>query len=183
NYRPARYVDPLITHQRAAASAARGRVLDEFKITAAERYIAEFGKYLKAPIEEQRANPFNALLDCEFKIPGKGNTQDALAIAAAKATRRTVMELLSNKTALGRHMDVVKANLFNRRVGDRGEIATRNILDRLEGWSMSKIKDPVQFMRSMAFHQKLGLFNPVQLFLQAQTVTHVIGVAGPVNGW
>lgn len=183
NYRPARYVDPLITHQRAAASAARDRVLDEFKITAAERYIAEFGKYLKAPIEEQRANPFKALLDGEFKTPGKGNTQDALAIAAAKATRRTVMEFLSNKTALGRHMDVVKANLFNKLVGDRGEIATRNILDRLEGWSMSKIKDPVQFMRSMAFHQKLGLFNPVQLFLQAQTVTHVIGVAGPVNGW
>src|SRR5690606_29790976 len=125
--------------------------------------------------------PFKAIIDGDFI--SSADPQLARKISAARASRRAVLEFLSNKTELGRHVDVIKANLWQKIIGDKGELATRNMLNRLDGWSFGAIKDPLQTMRSIAFHQKLGLFNPVQLFLQSQTVVHVMGVAGPVNGF
>ena len=41
--------------------------------------------------------------------------------------------------------------------------------------------DPLAFWRGMAFHSKLGLFNPKHLFLQSMMVVNVMGVEGPVR--
>lgn len=181
NYKPARHVDALATTERSIVSSMRGLVLDDFKHKTAEHWVAEFGDVLKTSADDLRTNPFKAILDGDFIKSSDPNL--ARKIGAAKASRRAVLEFLSNKTELGRHVDVVKANLWQKIIGGKGEQATQNMMNRLDGWSFSAIKDPIQAMRSIAFHQKLGLFNPVQLFLQAQTVVHTIGVAGPVNGF
>lgn len=181
NYKPARHIDALATTERAIVSGMRSVVLDDFKHKTAERWVAEFGDVIKTSIDDQRINPFKAIVDGDFI--SSADPQLARKISAARASRRAVLEFLSNKTELGRHVDVIKANLWQKIIGDKGELATRNMLNRLDGWSFGAIKDPLQTMRSIAFHQKLGLFNPVQLFLQSQTVVHVMGVAGPVNGF
>src|SRR6185503_940529 len=45
------------------------------------------------------------------------------------------------------------------------------------------VSDPFKYARNIAFHSKLGLFNPVQLLNQAQTMIHSVAIAGPVNGF
>jgi hypothetical protein len=181
NYQPARHVNALTTLQRAASGAMRGRVIDDFKHQAAERFIAEFGDVLEGNIIDIRANPYKALMDGNFKkLPDTD-----MKIAAAKASRRATMEFLGTRSDLGKHIDVIKAKLWQNlleKKGEDGAYAAVSFKDKLDSWSLGLTKDPVSFMRSLAFHQKLGLFNPAQLLLQMNTVFHTMGVAGPVNG-
>jgi hypothetical protein len=43
------------------------------------------------------------------------------------------------------------------------------------------VKNPVSYLRSAAFHIKLGLFNPVQFFVQGMAVTNVVAIS-PMAG-
>ena len=40
------------------------------------------------------------------------------------------------------------------------------------------IKDPTRYFRAVAFNMKLGMFNPIQMFLNAQTFHHMAGQLG-----
>lgn len=44
-------------------------------------------------------------------------------------------------------------------------------------WLIGKVKDPVQFMRKMAYHAYLGLFNPAQWLVQNQTWTNIYAIS------
>lgn len=181
NLSEAKHVNALTTTNRASQAAMRGKFMDDFKHMASERFIAEFGDLLESPAEIVRSNPFKALIDGQFK---QGLDKD-LRLAAAKASRRATLEFLGSKTLESQAMDVVRAKLWQKTLDIRGTdkaYAASDLLTRLDGWAFGAIKDPVSFMRSLAFHQKLGLFNPAQLILQMQTMTHVLAVGGPVNG-
>ena len=43
------------------------------------------------------------------------------------------------------------------------------------------MNDPYAYFRAVAFHSKLGFFNPVQFFVQASAVTN-IALISPVQG-
>lgn len=182
NYAPARHISPVTVLDRATNAMLKGRYIDEFKHVAAERFIAEFGQVLGGDLSLMRQNPFKALIDATFNESTKANSE---LLAAAKASRRSVLEFLGVKDRFQKDIAYRKAMLWEKLVNRAGETKANKIVDlvdKLDGWAMGAIKDPVSFARSFAFHEKLGLFNPVQLFLQAQTMAHVMGVAGPVNG-
>lgn len=178
----ARHIDAITTLENATNGIIRDPYMSNYKHVASERFIAEFGDVLDVPTEDLRANPFKALIDGKFKEGTKDNRD---LLSAAKASRRATLEFLGTKDEFTRNWDYTRAKLWQKLVDSKGEKEAHLALDRLDfwdGWTYGAIKNPLTAMRAFAFHTKLGLFNPVQMFLQAQTMVHIVGVAGPVNG-
>ncbi len=168
--RQADLVDPFITMNNAAQTLMRGRFIDDLKIKAAEEFATEFADILDAT-DEQLRSPIAMLFDAPFK---KG-IQDKRRLAAAKNVRRSMKEFLVTKSDVD-----VAFEWFNQRVADSiyENVGPGRILNT---WELARTKNPLTFARSVAFHAKLGILNPVQLFLQAQTLTHVTSLEGPVR--
>ncbi len=46
--------------------------------------------------------------------------------------------------------------------------------ERMSLREIGTTRDPTKFLRMIGFHSKLGMFNPVQLFVQSQTLVHIL---------
>lgn len=94
---------------------------------------------------------------------------------ALEAERQTIRQRLSNTTALV----AAERNLL-RSMADfvYGKGAKR--LAKALDWSSTK--DPAGFMRAVAFHSKLGLFNIDQLYVQANQIVNILGVTSATLG-
>lgn len=175
NFRPASLIDPIGTLDRAADNMMRGRYLDDLKIKAAERFVAEFGDALEISIQEARRDPFAALLTGKFNPAFK----DAEKIAIAKNYRRSTLEFLGLKNDFDKSVD----QLLNRtadaithsKFGAKGA-------ELVDSWTFGTIRDPIKLFRNIAFHKTMGLFNPVSFFTQINTMTHIAALAGPMVG-
>lgn len=170
----AEQLDPFATMTRAMANAMRNRFMDDYKIQAVESFVAEFGDLIKGPrtLEEVRLNP-------EYYVHSPTwdtGTTDKLRLADAKAAHRSLVNFLGTASPLKQEFDTKLQKIANSVYDKYGQKASDNLTSlRVEG-------DPFRYGRKVAFHLTLGLFNPVQLLLQAQTMTHVLAVAGPKVG-
>lgn len=175
-FRNGRLINPIETMQDAALQVMNGKYLGDLKIKYAEHFVQEFSSVLKASAEELRANPFNALFKGEFKDAGNPEL-----LAAAKNFRRTAIQFFGLRTDWERSMDAVKQkaiDILYTKVGSDGTKRIESAVNVLDEHLLGTIKDPVKFMRGFAFHTKLGLFNPVQFYLQAAGFMHVAGIEG-----
>ena len=166
-------MDPLATITRSISSLSRAKLLDQYKIQATENFVEEFYTILDQPLSELRKNPYEALLN-----PRWSNTVDRHVLGAAKNYRRAALSLLRQQSETQKSLNWVRSKLLNG-VYDKFGFKSAEFVDE---HLLSLIKDPTIFMRNVAFHSKLGLFNPVQAFLQSQTLTHIVAIAGPQVG-
>lgn len=179
-YKPAKHVDAMTTTMRAANGAARGRYLDDFKHSMAERFMVHYGDVIAHSADDLRVNPYMAISN-----PSWVEGANPAKVAQAKAARQAIANFLGMKNEHGRHADLIKAKIWQSmldKFGEKGAYDKMKTLDWLDGWSFGAIKDPVKAMRGLAFTQKMGFFNPAQLLLQAQTMVHTLGVAGLEHG-
>ena len=170
-FEPAKLLDPMAAMSRAANNMMKGRYLEDLKAKAAQRFIAEFGDLIGVDRNAINQDTFRHLMDPKWI----SNITDRERLAAAQNYRRATIEFLGLKNETQKDWSYFKQKLADsiyKKYGDKGYTL-------VEPYLMHRTKDPVQFMRSAAFHTKLGLFNPVQLFLQAQTMTHIYALAGP----
>lgn len=165
-------LDPLVTLNRSLASISRGKLLNQYKTQAIEHFVEEFHSVLDVPLAELRKDPMGALMN-----PKWSNTVDLPVKRAAENYRRATLSLLGQQSDVQKSLNWMRSKLLDSVYGQFGTGG----VDFVDEHLLSRIKDPTSFIRNVAFHTKLGLFNPVQLFLQAQTLTHLTGVAGPKN--
>jgi len=159
-------LDPLSTLSRSFGSLSRNSLLDDYRTLSAEHFVREFGDVINLSKAAMDANPAAALF-AELR-----KTADPEKYAAARNYQRKVGELLSVRTEVERNLSFVKEKLYNSVYDNFGE----NFADRIDDKFLSKIHDPTRFFRSTAFALKLGLFNPLQLFKQAQTLGMVLAI-------
>lgn len=179
-FAPAELVDPLETMESAFQSVIRSKYLDDMRIKVTERFINEFAHVLDTPIELLKTNPWAHLLEPQFK-----RGADAQTVQAARNLRRTTLEFLNIKTPLEKEIEYVRNKMVESVytvVGKDGLSKLEKGKEILDRWTMGATKDPIKFLRSLAFHEKLGLYNPKQLFLQAQNLTSILSIEGPVRG-
>jgi hypothetical protein len=173
---PAALMDPLGAINKGMANVMRSRYLNDYKIQSAEKYIEEFASVLKVPggKDELRRDPIEYLHNARIDDlhPDKG------LVAAAKNSRRAVLELLGTESELSQGLRWMQEKMLNGIFGKLGQPYS----DWVAAHMLPVQKDPLKYARAVGFHSKLGLFNPVQLFLQAQTLTHVAAVSGVDNG-
>lgn len=172
--RPANFIDPLKAMDRSLYTLTKGRHFDPLKLETATRFVAEFGDLLKPTAREVDANPFVALQRGDFKDNLHGLDLDRLSQAQAYRSRALSFMSLT-QTPTERYYSYLGQKLL------AGNPDAQSSFRK----SLAEIlveKDPVNMIKGLTYHVKMGFFNPVVLLQQANTFTHVVGLAGPVQG-
>jgi hypothetical protein len=165
-----RLLDPLSTINRAAGKLIRNEYLEPYKIRSAESFVEEFHEVLNGTLKDLRRDPIGVLFD-EASVNKTANNREM--VAAAENYRRAVLDLLGVRSPFQRNWGRVQEKLLNSIYNKMGQGASDWTYEKL----LPGVRDPVKFGRQVAFHSKLGLLNPVQLFLQAQTFIHTTALA------
>lgn len=174
NYEPAEMVDPIPTMNRALNRAINSVFMDDYKQYAVQHWLQEAAPHLLTSQEELNASPFFHFENTIDKSAFKSGTEWA-----------TVQNLLLNRMKIKQFVGM--PNTFDTAVHsltqhlidsayERGGLTEK--FSALPIWMLSKAKDPVQLVRSFAFNAKLGLFNPAQLLVQAQTFANIWALEG-----
>ena len=163
-----RLLDPLESINKGLTNVMRSTAMEDYKIQGVEHYIAEFGDLMNYTAEEMLQNPLDALHNPNWK-----EGMDAGRLAAAKNTRMAVRHMLGTPSALQQKIDWTHGKMVDAIWKKFGTDKATRFSDKL----VSVTKDPFVYARAFAFHTKLGLFNPVQLWLQAQTWSNLAGIA------
>lgn len=166
-----RLVDPMTIANRAGANLARNSYLEDYRRLAAEHFVEEFGDQdlFSVTKDYMRNNPVAFL----FKPSWNEKTLNVAKLNAAKNFQRAFVQLMGVPTPFQRNWMRMKAKIYDmvytnvpERTADLGN-------DMLVG----RLNDPVTFARKTAFELKIGLFNPVQIWKQAQTATIAMAIS------
>lgn len=171
-YEPAKLVDPLVTMNRALNEITRSSIMDDMKIAGIETWLREAEPWLKADdIEEIRGAPFKFFKNAE--------TANAFRPGTPKDV---VANLLSNRFKTQQFIGIPsKYDLFMQ---DASQKLSDWMYDKMGPkselvpvWALTKTTSPVQYLRSMAYHAKLGLFATPQILTQSQTYLTIASLA------
>lgn len=168
--KPARLFDPLTTMDRSMTKLVESEFFQEVRMYEAANFFNEFKDILSVPQDELFNRPMHYIFRDDLFLPGA----DPRRLAAAKASLRALKQFVGVQNTEGKTLHYLKQKLLNS-LDSLPEGKAREVL---ENWAGYTTKDPFTYFRSMAFHIKLGLFNPVQLFLQTQTYFHTAAVIG-----
>jgi hypothetical protein len=171
----ARILDPYAAINRGLGNAMRGKMMNDYKISSAEAFVSEFKELFRHPDVVGR-NPLYYLYHFQENL--NPSIDDKGLLAQARNVQRAMVNFIGVKSEMEATATWAERKVFNSMQSLIGTKATEKVIDRF----LPAIKDPTVYLRSVAFHSHLGFFNPVQLFVQMQSMTHVLGVAGPTNG-
>lgn len=165
-------VDPFTTLNHSLGNVMRSRFINDYKIAAVEEWIQEFHDVMKVPggLEELRRDPVWYLHNPAFD----STTTSRERLVAAQNARLAIVNFLGTQSETGKDIGWLTQKLQNTIYERLGKGAS----DWVAESELQAIKDPTTFLRGMAFHSKLGFFNPIQLVMQAQSVIHVHAVGG-----
>lgn len=172
DFEPAKMIDPLPSMDRALSRIINASYMDDYKAFAVERWLAQNGKHLKGDINEIRSAPYWYFQKAETR-PGV----DPKDITRINATRWQIQQLLGTSSIVDRAIQGAGQTLADGIYG-----ATRSErLALLPQHALAAATSAPQFLRSIAFNAKLGFFAVPQLWVQAQTMGVIAGIAGPTH--
>lgn len=174
-----RLIDPLPTLNQAINQSIRNKFFGAYQLRTAEHFVEEFKSVLQDGLRADelarlRENPLRALYNPKWDV----NVANRPLLAAARGYQNAALNLLGTTTDIQRQTKWVEAKLMDmvyNKFGNKAADLTYEVLQ--------KIPDPVKYGRQLAFSLKLGLFNPVQLLLQAQTAATSMAILGPTHGF
>ena len=169
----AQYLDPLTTMDRTYTNIAKSLWMDDYKIKSVENWLAQAQKWLKADASEVRAAPFHFFHASGDRSAFKPDAPPEL-VRNMTTAHMQIQQFLGIRTETDNLLHSAAQRMADSMYNTFGEKSLK--IDPL--WLLPKLKDPFQFMRSIAFHAKLGLFAVPQLLVQAQTYSVMMGMAG-----
>jgi len=164
---PAEELDPFVAFNRAFGQRMKNIWINDYKISAVETWIQNGVKtgVMKPNEKTLMAHPTYFLYN-----PQWNESADKSLLAAAKAEQRAIVNFIGARNELGDAVSYVSNKIQNSIYNTLGQ---GRVLDA----TLEATADPTTFMRGIAFHTKLGFFNPVQFFVQAQSLSHIAAVA------
>lgn len=102
-----------------------------------------------------------------------GSDESLERLAAAKSMRDAVISLVSTPTPIKAAWESVRNRALNFVYDKWGSDGAAWVDDM----AVFKTRDPVRFARSIAFHSKIGLFNPVQFFVNSASLVHAFAIS------
>lgn len=172
---PAPYLSPLETLRSASADMISTRLMNDYTLMTRDNYLREFSDVLSGTAEEQANQGLAVLQNPTFKN-GTG-LEFAKKVQRAKNVSRAYNNLMNQGTELDNKVSLIKEKIVSSvmpKFGPRGQ-------QWLEDRYLGQTADPGVFMRSAGFHMKMGFFNPVQYFKQANSLVNVVSIGG-ANG-
>ena len=162
-------IDPLSALNGSISNLLSDVARSDYMIASTNTWITEFQDVLAAPLRELRRDPLAAFSNPVFKE----SVADRARLTQAKNVHRSIRNFMGYKTETAKKLDFMKAKLAESIYGRFGASGLEMVSESL----IAGLNDPFKHMRAMAFHTKLGMFNPVQLVLQAQTLAHVLALS------
>lgn len=169
-FKTATYIDPIEAMTTSMSTLMKNRAFSDYVTHSVTSWVEEFGDLLNVNIDQLRNNPLHYLHNPQWI--DKPVQRDRLA--AAKNARAAVMNLIGTRSDLQNNIEWVKSKVVDAVYTSLGDRASAKVAD----WLLPGVSDPVAYIRATAFHLKLGLFNPVQIWAQGQTFFHMTAVTG-----
>jgi hypothetical protein len=173
NTRPSKTVDTMTSMNRAMSKIIESRYLNDLKGKEVEKFVREFGSELDVDPKELALNPVPHIMNPRWKTSGT-QASELTKHTAARQSNTALRQFLGTDTQTSKYLKVAKQKIADSLYTSGNQRAAEFI----EPWALSTTNDPTKFFRSLAFHTKLGLFNPVQIMVQGQGFVHVAAVAG-----
>lgn len=163
-------LSPLEALRVGVNNAVQVRIVNDYRVKSAEDFVREFGGLLDADSEALRTGSIEFLYEPKYH-----KDADPTLVSRAESVRKTIVELLNYKTYVEKAVDIHKERLVNSIRSGLGS----GVADFVQDSLLPKIANADRWLRAAAFHSKLGLFNPKQLFLQASAAVNAVAIAGP----
>ena len=168
----AKMLDPWITINNAMANIMRNRFMADYKSQAVESWVEQFGHLIET---QSKADLLNNSMYHVFQPQWKRTTIDNISeMAAAKNSRRAIMELIGNESPVQTIMGSIKQKLADLTYDKFGQRASDIVADKL----LASETDPIRAMKGFAFHTTIGMFNPLQLWQNLNTMSFAVGLGG-----
>lgn len=171
---PGRQLDPYEAMNRGLGQGIRNLWMNDYKIQAVQSWIEEFGDVMKPKFKELSNNPMFFLYNPQWNEAAV----DKARLAAAKASQRAIVNFVGAQSELGGQIQFLQNKLASSIYDTLGQSKSQLFSDHM----LPAVKDPASYVRAVAFHSKLGMFNPIQMFVQAQSTANVLTIAGPTHG-
>lgn len=167
-HQPADMIDPLTTMNRALNRAINNTFMDDYKIYSVEHWLREAEPYLDASKNEVRSSPF-----FHFNNPKYRAGVDKSIIWNLESNRYKSQQFTGIPSKFDTWVHSYTNALSDKFYEQYGPEANRTLSQKARTvfpiWALNKITDPVDFLRSVTFNFKLGLFAIPQFLVQAQT--------------
>ena len=158
-------LSPLDTLRTSMSSMVDTMLFHDYRLKSARDFTTEFADILDGTKADFDTNGLDFIFHPKYK-PG-ANTK------IAEGVRQSIIQLFNNKTIVERQVDMYKERVVNsmrNRFGDR-------VADFINDTALPMASRADVAMRAFAFHTKMGLFNPNQLFLQSTAVFNVVALS------
>lgn len=174
--RPGEILDPIAAMDRSMSSMRHGRYLENLRFDTSERFLAEFSDLLDLSNPMYKNDPFQASTSAPFKEARNLTREDQIRLNQAMAFRDRFKQFLGFRTTQEERV----AYLIDKTLNGKSP-------DMVDGWrkplyEVLSMPNPVDKLKSLAFHYKMGLWNPKHILLQANTMVHTMGILGPKIG-
>ena len=158
---PGQTLNPIESMLRGLRETTNSMVWNDYRVKAAREFVTQFEDVLSADPNKLRANPYFYFNKPEFRAGA-----DPARLAAAKSNLEAMKALLGQPSDFGRRLDYLKHKTADFVYEKFGQEAAQWISDS----ALFKPMSTIRTMRAFAFHTQLGLFNPVQFWVQSQGV-------------
>lgn len=183
DFKPSQNISPMATMQRQMHSLVRMRVYDDYVKQSINSFIKDFanpeafgGSVTRWDMKGIQNNPLSFIADPKWDK----NVLNKDRLAAAQNVHRSIQTLLNSPSDFSRNVDWYMNKVASSAYERFGEDFAQKVSD----YSHFSITDPAKYARSIAFHMKLGLFNPIMMFIHSQAAFHTIALTGnPIRSW
>lgn len=168
SYQPAKYVDPITSMDRGLARIINSNIMDDYKQYAAEHWLAQAEKWLKASRNDIRTSPLAHFHDPE---PYKTATPKEVKWILESARRRA-MDFIGRSSELDavmhRATTVASDSIYGATASSKAAIVPYAMLPY--------VRNPVSFLRSWATSIHLGFYNVRSFANQLGTLGNIIAI-------
>ena len=177
-HQPANFVDPISTMNRSLNRAINSVFMDDYKIYAVEHWLREAEPWLQVKgksgddvLRDIRSSPF-----WHFQNPDYRSDIDFALKANLESNRYKIRAFVGLPSTFDSWVHSFTNTLLDRAYLKGGPNKEATFLNSIKHpinvapiWMLHRIKNPTDFIRGCTFNAKLGLFNPAQFIVQAQT--------------
>lgn len=169
-------IDPISSLSRGMHDVMRNRFMVDYKHSAVEQWMNEFGHLLTSPssVEDMWGNAVTHLHQGNFVKSGPANFNQLMA---AKQSRLALLEFLGTESP--------DKMAFNKLRQEAANIiyknAPPNIADYINPRLLASTNDPVRVMQGFAFHTSFFM-NPFQGLQNAMVMANALALGGIKSG-
>lgn len=171
------YLSPLEAMKSASSDMISARLFNDYKIMTMKNFIREFSDVLDGSPSELKAQGLDVVQNPKFLQSAERSPELSRKVQQARNVSRSFNTLMDNSDAFSRNVELFKEKLLSPiipKLGPRGQEWTTETM-------LSRSKNPAAWLKSLAFHTKMGFWNPTQYFKQANAAVNIVSVGG-LNG-